>query len=189
MTYLFGYGSLISTNSRSKTGITSQATPCIIQGYKRSWTQPIPSDKVLALEVIAMANFSCNGVLIPINDSELVNFDLREKGYLRVKVDINSIETNLQLSENDTVWIYVNNKQADIKASYRIIQSYVDVILSGCLEYGESFAIDFINTTHQWDQPWINDRLSPIYPRAIKLSQKQKNLIDRILHKNIQISH
>ena len=41
---------------------------------------------------------------------------------------------------------------------YPILQSYVDVVLTGCLEYGEDFAKEFIQTTFKWSPYWLNER-------------------------------
>ena len=43
-------------------------------------------------------------------------------------------------------------------AKYPILQSYVDVCLSGCLEHGEEFAREFIETTFLWSPFWLNER-------------------------------
>ena len=34
----------------------------------------------------------------------------------------------------------------------------VDVCLLGCLEFGEEFVKEFIQSTSGWDGPWLNDR-------------------------------
>ena len=41
---------------------------------------------------------------------------------------------------------------------YPILQSYIDVCLSGCLEHGEAFAREFIETTFLWSPFWLNER-------------------------------
>ena len=51
-----------------------------------------------------------------------------------------------------------------------ISQAYLDVILLGCVEVGEGFAREFLQSTHLW-QDWHNDRLQPRYPRAIEHTQ------------------
>eukprot|EP01051_Picozoa_sp_SAG22_P019494 SAG22_NODE_3619_length_1613_cov_1.747028_1_plen_306_part_00 len=43
-------------------------------------------------------------------------------------------------------------------ATHPILQSYVDVCLSGCLEHGEAFAREFIETTFLWSSYFLNER-------------------------------
>ncbi|KAJ3156152.1 hypothetical protein HDU86_004120 [Geranomyces michiganensis] len=46
-----------------------------------------------------------------------------------------------------------------------IPQSYVDVVLEGCLEYGPAFAADFVLHTKGWEGVWVNDRHADISVR------------------------
>ena len=36
--YIFGYGSLLSSESRARTGISGLAIPCLVDGYTRTWS-------------------------------------------------------------------------------------------------------------------------------------------------------
>jgi cation transport regulator ChaC len=169
--YIFGYGSLINSKSRDTTGATNTVLPVRIKGLKRTWTQPIHADKVIALEVKESKDCTCNGVLLEIPSEELPKFDKREAGYTRIafpwsKIDIRDLQK--PVDKSGKVWVYVKAKEQTMPPEYKIIQSYVDVILSGCLEYGEEFTREFIETTYNWDSSWINDRQAPIYPRALK---------------------
>ena len=42
--------------------------------------------------------------------------------------------------------------------AYPILQTYIDVCLTGCLEYGPDFAREFIATTFKWSPYWLNER-------------------------------
>ena len=61
---------------------------------------------------------------------------------------------------------------------YPILQTYVDVCLSGCLEYGDDFAREFIATTFLWAPHWLNERT---LARRPWLHQRQYIQIDRLL--------
>ena len=63
-----------------------------------------------------------------------------------------------------------------------ILQTYVDVCLTGCLEYGEDYAIEFIKTTFLWPAFWLNDRQ---VARRPWLYQKQYAYLDRLLKEHI----
>lgn len=41
---------------------------------------------------------------------------------------------------------------------YPILQTYIDICILGCLEYGEAFASEFIQTTFLWSRYWLNER-------------------------------
>ena len=60
-----------------------------------------------------------------------------------------------------------------------MIQSYVDVVISGCLEISEEFANDFINMTGNWQHPLLNDRHDPKYIRPMDLQDSFEE-IDRV---------
>ncbi|MFE2738351.1 hypothetical protein, partial [Streptomyces sp. NPDC059349] len=68
----------------------------------------------------------------------------------------------------------------------RVIDSYVDVCVSGCLEVEEEFpasraakfAQEFFTGTTDWKTPWINDR---IYPWRPFVHVPQANRIDTLI--------
>jgi len=41
---------------------------------------------------------------------------------------------------------------------FPILQTYIDVVVSGCFEHGEDFAREFIETTFKWSPYWLNER-------------------------------
>jgi len=63
-------------------------------------------------------------------------------------------------------------------ATHPILQTYVDVCLSGCLEHGDGFAREFIATTFLWAPWWLNERE---LARRPWLHQKDYVKIDRLL--------
>ena len=67
-------------------------------------------------------------------------------------------------------------------AEYPILQTYVDVCLTGCLEHGEEFAREFIQTTFLWAPYWLNERE---LARRPWLHQKQNVKIDRLLKEHV----
>ena len=65
---------------------------------------------------------------------------------------------------------------------YPILQTYVDVCISGCLEYGDEFAREFIRTTFLWSPYWLNERELAWRPW---LHQKQYVKIDTLLREEV----
>ncbi|KAI8900789.1 hypothetical protein BC833DRAFT_580524 [Globomyces pollinis-pini] len=83
--------------------------------------------------------------------------------------------SNVHLPENSIVWVY--EIHTELAKNYSttsqqwifqkhsasplcpIPQSYIDCILSGCMQFGTDFAKEFITTTKGWSaECWINDR-------------------------------
>ena len=230
--YIFGYGSLICSQSRAITAPTLKdnrfATPVRIHGLQRIWSLPVKFRKGKFVGATFMgirkapsplptttrndnknssSCYYCNGVLIPVNDVELQQFDIRESGYERILLRHDQIEpfssvnnnTNNNKSSNDdnnynnkdsfftyfdhmkqlqeeeeqlqqkkkqeqtensalvpkllpvpNVWVYVQKNPKPTSPICPIIQSYVDIIVRGCLSISKEFAIEFIQTTYGW---------------------------------------
>ncbi|WP_062610982.1 gamma-glutamylcyclotransferase family protein [Caballeronia calidae] len=172
--FIFGYGSLINTPSRNETaGKPVAAIPVRVSaafGYVRSWSdRASPGFTALGLRrpFDGEAPMTINGVIYPVGN-DMSAFDQREKGYVRVEVPRALIEAVSwqALPSQGTVWVYV--PKADGKqpgeglpvpdAAFPIVESYVDVVIEGGLEYGPEFAREIIETTRDWSAYWLNDR-------------------------------
>ncbi|MHA2938592.1 gamma-glutamylcyclotransferase family protein [Vibrio sp. RC27] len=188
--YIFGYGSLMNSSSRQLTGQTRHALPVIVQGLVRHWGK-IDTTLVASPLVVDIGEGQVNGVLLEINHDELANFDKREHGYHRHKIDPKTINFNTQplgtskpnkiLKDDDLVWVYIKNKPLPPCEKTPILQTYVDTVLEGCLEVSESFAQFFIDNTIGWQHPIANDRSSPLYINYAGVNQTKLAMIDRLL--------
>lgn len=177
-------------NTKSK-NFTSADTginiPVRVSGFKRTWTARGRTTVSLSTTFLA-ANEDrgsfLNAVIFNAPNVETVEkYDKREGGYCRYNVpwkDITILRGNI--SDNGTFpsdsdlsqsefWIYVilpkYSEYPDHE--YPIVQSYVDVFLSGCIQleqkYGLSnFSDECFTSTFGWDSPWVNDRLQPRRP-------------------------
>jgi hypothetical protein len=189
--YLFGYGSLISQQSRLATGKTGVAIPVTVQGFQRAWNMISPEMKISGVGVVPQTDSICNGVLVEIDESEIPLFDKRELegsnyNYERLEIHQKQLVQG-EIPVNSSMWIYVVKKPLTPTLEYPIAQSYLDVILTGCFDYGEIFASEFIQLTSGWEYPWINDRNCPRYARA--LSEIQESEIDRLLKSYVKYFH
>ncbi|MCV2401981.1 gamma-glutamylcyclotransferase [Marinomonas sp. C2222] len=165
--FILGYGSLISSESRAKTGETGQVWPVKLHGFERHWALISECYGMSSVAVVKAPEKSCNGVLIEVPYEQLPLFDEREKGYHRGEVRSDQLAKyqDTPLPEG-TYWVYYTDKVVSPNANNPIVLSYLDVILSGCLEHGETFAQDFLDLTQGWHQTTLNDRQSPRYPRV-----------------------
>lgn len=130
-----------------------------------------------------------NGVLYPIYEN-IEAFDEREEGYFRLRLNLNQIESiswqNLPKGDDIIIYVYcLNTENQAQRATYElpILQSYVDICINGCLEYGTEFAKEFIETTQGWSKFWLNDR---ILPRRPWINEPQFKNIDNILKNNLK---
>ena len=190
--FVIGYGSLMQDESRKRTTPEAGAAyPIRVSGFRRGWFARGAGEgfETTYLGATPDAARTINAVLYQIKDAaDLVAIDAREAIYCRLRVDgkgyrLLAPETPPVIGD---VWIYVSLQQtlrvAEVK--FPIVQSYVDVFLSGCLEqearfHLSGFASECIASTTDWSTHWINDR---IYPRRPHLYQPKARQIDTLIH-------
>jgi hypothetical protein len=213
--YIFGYGSLICSASRAVTAPTLVGRPAIparVKGLERIWSLPYPDGGATFMGIRVRRQAECVGVLIPVDDTELAQFDLREIGYDRVPVPEEDIQrlpyekeapATVTMNSGATVWVYVQQELGRASEDCPIAQTYLDVILRGCLSISEDFARDFVRTTRGWHLDdhehaeqehhhhdsakvhWVDDRSQPIYVRADpEYSKAHAHVLDRILEEH-----
>lgn len=173
--FIFGYGSLINTRSRNAGAIRpTHAIPVRVSaafGYVRTWDDRASSGFTalgLAQPRPGAQPMTINGVLFPVGREDMAAFDAREKGYVRVEVprpDIQAISWE-RLPTQGKIWVYIPDLPGkppgvDLprpSPSYPLLESYIDVVIEGGLEYGPEFAREIIETTTGWSRYWLNDR-------------------------------
>ena len=178
--FIFGYGSLINSYSRAHTGkgFIGSAIPIELSykaGFRRIWVckkSKYGNRSFLGLIKDKRKAHNINGVLMPIYKC-ISNFDKREKGYKRIKIRydpskkniINSLSWQKMPNYPCNIYIYTIKKELNNNPNKKcpISQNYLDVVLSGCLEYGNDFLHNFLKNTHNWygyDKKvyWVNDR-------------------------------
>lgn len=195
--FIFGYGSLINTASRNASlpgPGTVAAIPVRIAasfGLVRTWNaRSMSGFTALGLRRPrpGEAASTINGVIYPVEGEDLAAFDAREVGYVRAEVGRGEMEAvSWQgLPGAGRVWLYVpTQSESDPgdggapSADFPLLQSYVDVVVEGALEYGEDYARELIETTFDWSPVWLNDR--PLGRRPWVFN-KQAGAIDRLLN-------
>ncbi|QDT98034.1 gamma-glutamylcyclotransferase family protein [Gimesia aquarii] len=183
--FLFVYGSLIGSDSECLIGPSLSRVPARVIGLQRGWFLPIPEDCDMGLGVVFQKDSTCNGVVLEINSKTISEADEREiqHGYSRVQIPSDTIiASNRSYNRDDKVWAYITNNAQNPSNMNPIAQSYIDVVLSGCIEISKKFAKEFVETTHGWEFPWIDDRQMPRYRRAISTNAEQ---VDELLEQVI----
>jgi hypothetical protein len=165
--FILGYGSLINGESRAMTGETGNVWPVKLQGFERHWSVMSVDYGMSSVAVIDAPEKACNGVLVEVPYDQFPLFDEREKGYQRVMLKAEQLIAYQDdpLPEG-TYWVYHTRDVVEPHHHCPIVLSYLDVILSGCLEYGDAFTQDFLTLTKGWTSPLLNDRKAPRYPRV-----------------------
>lgn len=160
MPIVFGYGSLINRSSAEKTlGRTlckNQICCATAHHFMRSWTargcvrlqvkeKIIPCDAVF-LDLTASQGGQCNGVVIEVSQRELAQLDIREKGYERCVVEL---ETPEGLVSGYTYVI----PEADKFGHGIILGNYKKIIDEALQELPDSFGAQFWESTLASDVP------------------------------------
>jgi hypothetical protein len=184
--HVLGYGSLMQDASRQRTTPRAgPAQPVEVSGYRRGWFLHGPSVgfSTTYLGAVAAPEGSFNAVVYAVDVEELAATDRREGSYCRALVATNALRVlgSAPRRVDGQVWIYINDP-ATIAAPtprFPIVQSYVDIFVSGCMEQEErfalpSFAARCIATTQGWSDHWVNDRPQPrrpfiAQPRALQI--------------------
>jgi hypothetical protein len=164
--YIFGYGSLINKHTRENQ--SAKDVPARVRGYRRDWNARISDHKTTALGLEIAAESFCNGVLLETSPGLLDELDRREQavGYTREKIEYEKIELLVPANLSGTeIYTYIPINPLIPTPEYPILRTYIDTVLFGCLEHGEDFLKDFIQTTKSWDYPILEDRERPEYPR------------------------
>jgi len=173
--FIFGYGSLINSASRNATvGKIIPAIPVRVSaafGYIRAWANRSSSGftglglrKPGANEKAS----TINGVLYPVEGGDMAKYDAREQGYTRVEAPGDEIEpiSWQQLPATGRICVYIPVK-ADgepgvglpaASAEFPLLQSYIDVVVEGAMDYGAPFAHELLETISDWSEYWLNDR-------------------------------
>jgi hypothetical protein len=193
--FIFGYGSLINTASRNATSNHPiPAVPVRVSaafGYIRVWNGRSPSGfTALGLRKPAPGENAAtiNGVVYPVMGNDMAAFDARERGYVRVEVPLADIEAVSwqELPAQGRIWVYIpdiagNEPGVGLPlpdARFPMLESYIDVVVEGGLEYGTEFAREIIATTKDWSRYWLNDRDLARRPWVF---DKQSAAVDRLL--------
>lgn len=121
-------------------------------------------------------------------EQELARYDEREipSKYKRIELPVANVNLLNNKSSSGTFWTYVAIDPKDPDAEHPIPQSYIDVVLTGFLDFGTDFAKEFVDSTEGWKYI-VNDRDNPLYSRALKNVERRAE-IDTLLSKASLVS-
>ncbi|WP_428389759.1 gamma-glutamylcyclotransferase family protein [Mucisphaera sp.] len=181
---IFGYGSLIQTDSRLTTVAKAQtAQPCLLAGYERLWNTRayFLGGGISFLGLRPQADHQTNGVFFLVDLDGYDALRQRETGYVPVNLEADQllpVADNKQylqadIARADRLITFCSADSLEPTATYPIVQSYLDICLTGCLEIDDhlnqpdhDFTRQFLDTTSGWNEHWVNDRIHPRRPFA-----------------------
>jgi gamma-glutamylcyclotransferase (GGCT)/AIG2-like uncharacterized protein YtfP len=191
--FIFGYGSLVESQSRARTSPSAlYAFPVNVAGIQRGWFDQVGgvSLSTTYLGAVPDSSSNCNGVIFQVSQQQLDAFDQRETGYDRKRIDQNKITmfNGSKSAPEGDIWFYANREKLYASRECPIVQSYVDICLNGCLELEATyplakeagFAETFLKTCSNWSSYWVNDR---IYPRRAFIYVPNASKIDQLIQK------
>jgi len=136
------------------------------------------------------------GVLFPVESGVMAQYDIREVGYMRFEVSSEQIlikeeygsdnvrqkaeEYKLKL-QTARIWTYIpdESRAKFPDKDHPILQSYVDICIRGCLEWGGApFAQNFLLTVSGWSEFYLDDTPNSRRPW---IHRKDFKVIDGIL--------
>lgn len=168
---VFVYGSLVYDRSfmHSTNAMPIASLPAVLFGYERSWCvqNRVDSFSCVGLGVHRQLDACVNGKLYHTTKKALNALDARELvyGYRRIEVPASQFSICFDEVRGVAVYIAPELDQNQVR-SYPIIQSYLDVVLSGFATIDRGSIARFITLTSGWDKQWINDRANPRYVRS-----------------------
>jgi len=155
---MFGYGSLLSRRSMERTlgrRYDGPATPCALDGWRRSWDVVMPNTRLCAVEdgaefvpehivylnVRPAAGPPVNGLLYVLDAAELAAFDRREWIYDRIAVTDRLRGVRLRGGD---AYVYVARPEFVLDPSWprsraALRRTYIDIVETGLGELGAEF--------------------------------------------------
>lgn len=187
----FGYGSLV--NRRTLNPDIVGAFPATLKGWRRHWqSRDCDGETGIALLSIHQApDCEIDGLVIVDRMKNLPALDVREARYDRVGLtldDFASLDSpafgaaDLESAKDFPLHVYVGRSGPREANPPKLLQSYLDVVLSGFLqEFGEAGLARFLTSTIGFEREIIADRHQPVYARYHEPELEWQERFDRLL--------
>jgi hypothetical protein len=193
MTWIFGYGSLVSPSSLAATigrtvSVGNGMHIAELADYRRAWnygSEVLRGDwvgddgretiggLVVSLGIVAAPGDSTNGVVFSVDDDELADLDWRERAHDRIDITdrITLIDQSASVQLNDPVAVYLPRPAAIARyeehrdaGTAGIRRSYWDIVDAAFAELGAHHA-EWYRRTPPPDVPVVDITLDPLPAR------------------------
>lgn len=173
--YFFGYGSLVNRLTHGY----APAHKAVASGWRRAW-RATRERRVAYLTAIPDPQARIDGLIAPVPPEGWAALDYREAAYERLHA-AHQVAHEAEASDI-AIYAIAEGRHFPPTADNPVLLSYVDVVIQGYLaEYGRDGADRFLDTTTGWEAPILNDRATPRYPRAQRLSDAERAYVDAAL--------
>ena len=167
----FGYGSLVNLATHAY----PDPRPARLRGWRRVW-RGTALRKLAYLSVTPDPDTVLQGIVATVPHGDWAALDLREAAYRRHDV---SHQIDSGPAAPSTAVYQVEPAHLEADARHPILLSYLDVVVQGYLRvFGEDGVAHFFATTDGWDNPILNDRDAPQYPRHQQLTPDERAQVD-----------
>ncbi len=171
--YFFGYGSLVNRGTHH----FAPLHPASARGWRRAWRYT--GDRQVAyLTAVRDPGCTIQGMIAHVPADDWHALDEREAAYDRLGAGLDIAHDAPGVAELALYAIAPERMHLPTTA-HPVLLSYLDVVVQGYLsEYGPGGAAHFFDTTIGWDVPVLDDRAAPIYPRAQRLDDSERAVVD-----------
>ncbi|MHA7873923.1 gamma-glutamylcyclotransferase family protein [Roseivivax sp.] len=175
--FFFGYGSLVN----QRTHENRPAHVARAAGWRRAWVA-VEAHPLAVLTAVPAAGDEIEGLIAAVPGGDWEKLDQREAEYDRLdatSVVVHEVENLASIA----IYSVPAATRTPAHAGRPILLSYLDVVLQGYLDmFGEAGAQRFFETTDGWGgTPILDDRATPRYPRAQRLTAGETAWVDAAL--------
>lgn len=172
--FFFGYGSLVNRLTHG----FDPAHCATLRGWRRAW-RATAERKVAYLTAIPDAGCTIKGLIAPVPGESWAALDVREAAYDRHAVE-GTVDHDGASADQIAVYAIAPERRMIPTTDHPVLLSYLDVVIQGYLaEFGADGAAHFFATTIGWDAPILDDRAAPLYPRAQRLTDAERAVVDK----------
>jgi cation transport regulator ChaC len=154
--YIFGYGSLINPESVAKTlrepVDVAAIQPAVLRDYQRSWSleetvllngKEEQQVTMVFLNIRSRKGTACNGVIFPVSERSLCDFDQRERRYDRIEIG-HLLSPKVELP----VYTYVGKEPYVTPPESAVVaERYEKLVEDGLAHWGDAFCSEFHEST------------------------------------------
>ncbi|MBS0123363.1 gamma-glutamylcyclotransferase family protein [Thetidibacter halocola] len=171
--FFFGYGSLVNRLTHGY----APAHRARASGWRRAWIATAQR-RVAYLTAVPDPDCAIDGLIAPVPPEGWATLDLREAAYERLTAT-DRIEHEATDAQTIAIYEIAPENRLPPSPDHPVLLSYIDVVVQGYLtEYGSEGAAHFFATTTGWEAPILNDRAAPRYPRAQRLTDAERVVVD-----------
>ena len=177
MNHIFGFGSLVNDTSHPY-DVKGMA---VARHHRREWVSRPELDYAF-LSMAPCRGVDVFGVILGVPPEHQPDLDAREAGYTACSIT-DRVKTRDIKPRPSVIQAY----RADFPPATHdddspILRSYLDCVFQGYLtHFGSGSLRAFVETTKGWQRGIRDDRAAPLYPRSVKLTPQESDIINDIL--------